>query len=71
LRVRSGAGAERVGFIFGTGLVGSFFESFYAAGGGVPRQAARLVARIVVGARTGGELARKVVRRKIRCDRTW
>ncbi len=61
LRVREGAGDDRVGFIFGTGLVRSFFESFYATGGGGPRQAASLVARIVVGALTGGQLARKVL----------
>lgn len=61
LRIREDDGTERVGFIFGTGLVSAFFDAFYAAGGGGPAQAARLVARIVAGTMTGGELARKVL----------
>ncbi len=61
LLVDDGSGSTRVGFIFGTGLVSRFFDAFYAAGGGGSREASRLVARVAVGALTGGSLARKIL----------
>jgi diacylglycerol kinase family enzyme len=61
LRVRDDCGGDRVGFIFGGGLVVRFFDAYYRA----PRQglwtAAGLVARIFAGSFTGGELAAKVL----------
>jgi diacylglycerol kinase (ATP) len=63
LRVRddAGDGADRIGFIFGTGLVARFFETYDAA----PRQglvtAARLAARVFAGSFTGSAFARYVL----------
>ena len=61
LRVRDGGGGDRIGFIFGTGLVSQFVDEYYAS----PHQglggAARIVARVFAGSLTGGELARKVL----------
>jgi diacylglycerol kinase (ATP) len=61
LRIVDARGGERIGFIFGTGLVSQFFDLYYAA----PRQgyggAARIVARIFAGSFTGGALASKVL----------
>jgi diacylglycerol kinase family enzyme len=52
---------ESIGFIFGAGLVASFFDAYYAA----PRQgyagAARIVARIFASSFVGGALARKIL----------
>jgi diacylglycerol kinase family enzyme len=60
LRVTTETRDDR-GFIFGAGLVASFFDAYYAS----PHQgyagAARIVARIFVGAPFGGKLARKVL----------
>lgn len=61
LRVEDANGAARVGFIFGTGLVASFFEAFYENGGGGYAEAARMVAHIVTGSFVGGKLARRVL----------
>jgi diacylglycerol kinase (ATP) len=62
LRVRDEGGGDRVGFIFGAGLVLHFFEAYYAA----PRQglvaAARLVARIFAGSLSGSAFAKHVLR---------
>ena len=48
LRVRgvtdSSASEERIGFIFGTGLVANFFDVYYAEGAGGYAGAARIVA---------------------------
>ena len=61
LRVRDDGGGDRVGFIFGAGLVVRFFDAYYAA----PRQgrpaAASLVARVFAGSFTGARLARSVL----------
>ncbi len=61
LRVRDDRGGDRVGFIFGAGLVARFFDAYYEA----PRQgyaaAAGLVARIFTGTFTSGDLARRVL----------
>jgi len=51
----------RTGFIFGTGLVASFFEAFYENGGGGYAEASRMIARIVAGSFVGGSLARRVL----------
>lgn len=64
LRVRSEgpAGAEeRVGFIFGTGLVAKFFDLYYEDGARGNAGAARLVARIFVESFVGGAFARRVL----------
>ncbi len=53
--------SERIGFIWGAGLVARFFDAYYAepsAGYGV---AAKLVARIFIGSPFGGKLARRVL----------
>jgi diacylglycerol kinase family enzyme len=60
LRVRADDGT-RTGFIFGTGLVASFFKAFYERGGGGYAEAARMIARIVTGSFVGGSLARRVL----------
>jgi diacylglycerol kinase (ATP) len=61
LRVRDDEGGDRVGFIFGAGLVARFFEAYYAA----PRQglaaAGALAARLAAGALVGSPLARSVL----------
>jgi hypothetical protein len=61
LRVRDERGGDRVGFIFGAGLVLRFFEAYYAA----PRQglvaAARLVARVFAGSLSGSAFAKHVL----------
>ncbi len=64
LEVREEGGASRLGFIFGTGLVSSFFEAYYAAGPGESLglgAAAGLVARIFAQSFVGGPLARRVL----------
>jgi diacylglycerol kinase family enzyme len=61
LHVTDDAGGDRVGFIFGAGLVARFFEVYDAA----PRQgvgpAARIAARVLVGSVVGGKLAKQVL----------
>ncbi|MFW5739750.1 MAG: diacylglycerol kinase family protein [Myxococcota bacterium] len=52
---------ERIGFIFGAGLVASFFEAFYERGGGGYAQASHMIARIVIGSFVGGSLARRIL----------
>jgi diacylglycerol kinase (ATP) len=61
LRVREHDGAERIGFIFGTGLVAKFFERYYASGAGGYATAARIVARIFVGSFVGDAYSRAVL----------
>lgn len=60
LRVRDDAG-ERIGFIFGAGLVAKFFDAYYAEPELGNATAARLVAKIFGGAFVGGALAREVL----------
>lgn len=60
LRV-AGEGAERLGFIFGAGLVARFFREYYAAPRGGTALAARLVVPIFFGSFVGGALARRVL----------
>ncbi len=61
LRVRDDAGGERIGFIFGAGLVSRFFDAYYAG----PRQglitAAGIVARLFAGSLAGSPFARSVL----------
>jgi len=61
LRARDDRGGDRIGFIFGAGLVVRFFDAYYAAPRQGRRAAARLVARIFAGSFTGGQLARGVL----------
>lgn len=68
LRVRGATGAsaadaaeERLGFIFGTGLVASFFDVYYAEGARGYGGAARIVARIFAESFWDGALARRVL----------
>ena len=64
LRVQAERGEhreERIGFIFGTGLVAGFFDRYYAEGArGLPG-AARIVTRIFVESFWGGAYARSVL----------
>lgn len=61
LRVVGDDGPERVGFIFGTGLVASFFDVYYAAGGQGYAGAARIVARVFAESFIGGAYAKRVL----------
>ncbi len=57
LRVRAttrSGGEERIGFIFGTGLVASFFDVYYERGGDGYGAAARIVARVFIESFYGG-----------------
>lgn len=64
LRVTERDGESRIGFIFGFGLVSSFFDAYY---GGRSREelglgaAARIVARVFAGSFVGGVLAERVL----------
>ncbi|MGA7124569.1 MAG: diacylglycerol kinase family protein [Polyangiaceae bacterium] len=61
LCVRDDGGGERVGFIFGAGLVARFFDAYYQA----PRQglatAARIAARVFAGSFFGLAFARSIL----------
>jgi hypothetical protein len=64
LRVRATRGEaqeERVGFIFGTGLVAKFFDVYYADGARGYAGAARIVARIFAESFYDGPFARRVL----------
>jgi diacylglycerol kinase family enzyme len=61
LRVVDDRGGDRVGFIFGAGLIARFFDAYYEAPSQGYAAAARLVARIFAGTFTGGALARRVL----------
>jgi diacylglycerol kinase (ATP) len=63
LRVRDDRGGDRVGFIFGAGLVSHFFDAYYARGRLGARTAASIVARVFAGSFYGGELATRVLAR--------
>lgn len=65
LRVRGVDEHERIGFIFGFGLVSSFFEAYYGtSAGGRPGlgKAARIVAEVFAGSFVGGALAKRILR---------
>ncbi|MGO9839563.1 MAG: diacylglycerol/lipid kinase family protein [Polyangiaceae bacterium] len=61
LHVRDSGGGDRVGFIFGTGLVARFFEVYDAS----PRRglatAAAIAARVFAGSFAGSALARRIL----------
>ncbi len=61
LRVRDDRGGDRVGFIFGAGLVAHFFDAYYACGGRGATSAAVIVARVFAESFYGGELAARVL----------
>lgn len=61
LCVRDDRGGDRVGFIFGAGLIARFFDAYYAAEAQGYAGAALLVARIFAGTFTRGELATRVL----------
>jgi diacylglycerol kinase (ATP) len=61
LRVSDDHGGDRVGFIFGAGLVAGFFDAYYAGGRLGYGAAAAIVARIFVGSFYGGALASRVL----------
>ena len=67
LRVRDDEGGDRVGFIWGAGLVARFFDAYYAQPHAGYFGAARLVTRIFVGSPFGGALARRVLT-PVRCQ---
>jgi hypothetical protein len=56
-----GATESRIGFMFGTGLVASFFDVYYARGARGYAGAASIVARIFVESFFDGPLARRVL----------
>ncbi|AGP40541.1 diacylglycerol/lipid kinase family protein [Sorangium cellulosum] len=61
---RGGGGGgveERIGFIFGTGLVASFFDVYYERGGDGYGAAARIVSRVFIESFYGGSCARRVL----------
>lgn len=62
VRATTAAGSEeRVGFIFGTGLVASFFRVYESRGAPGYAGAARLVTRIFLESFVGGPMARRVL----------
>jgi diacylglycerol kinase (ATP) len=61
LRVRDDSGGDRVGFIFGAGLVASFFDAYYSGGRLGYAAAAGIVARIFLESFYGGSLAERVL----------
>jgi len=58
---RASGVTERIGFIFGTGLVARFFDLYYAAGARGYGGAARITARIFVESFFDGPYARRVL----------
>jgi len=61
LRVTDDRGGERVGFIFGAGLVASFFEEYNASPAPGYAAAAGIVARVFAQSFVGGALAHRVL----------
>lgn len=61
LRVHDERAGDRVGFIFGAGLVARFFEIYEARGAGGNVTAARIAARVFAGSFVGSRLARAVL----------
>lgn len=64
LAVEADGGPARHGFIFGTGVVVTFLEAYYATGRPSPLIAGALLARAVGSALVRGELARALTRRE-------
>jgi hypothetical protein len=61
--VRDDRGGDRVGFIFGAGLVAHFFDAYYARSTLGPTAAAAIVARVFAESFYGGELAARILAR--------
>ncbi len=64
LRVADDRSERRLGFIFGFGLVSSFFDAYYASGSREELglgAAARIVGRVFAGSFVGGALAKRVL----------
>ncbi|MGH7283443.1 MAG: diacylglycerol/lipid kinase family protein, partial [Polyangiaceae bacterium] len=61
LRVRDDGNGDRIGFIFGAGLVAQFFDEYNAAPVQGYSGAARIVARIFAGSFYGSALAKKIL----------
>jgi len=58
---RDGTTCQRIGFIFGTGLVARFFDVYEERGAGGVIDAARIVARTFASSLHGGAFARRVL----------
>jgi diacylglycerol kinase family enzyme len=58
---REGEWCERLGFIFGTGLVARFFDVYYRGAGRGSLAAARIVARVFLESFWGGVYAHKIL----------
>lgn len=54
---------DRVGFVFGNGVLASFLVEYYARGGYGPARAVWLLARLVMSGTVGGPFAARVARR--------
>jgi diacylglycerol kinase (ATP) len=61
LRIREPDANERLGFMFGSGLVARFFDRYYAAGAGGYPAAARIAARVFAGSFLGDAYSRSVL----------
>ncbi len=61
VRVRDDRGGDRVGFIFGAGLVANFFDAYYGGGRLGYAAAATLAARVFAGSFYGGALATRIL----------
>lgn len=61
LRVRDDTGGDRVGFMFGAGLVASFFDVYYASPRPGYAAAAAIAARVFAGSFVGAPLAKRVL----------
>lgn len=61
LRVRDSSEGNRIGFIFGAGLVAQFFDVYDSSAEQGYSGAAKIVARIFAGSFVGGALAKKVL----------
>jgi diacylglycerol kinase family enzyme len=61
LRITDNLGGSRVGFIFGAGLVSSFFDEYYALERRGLTGAAWIVAKVFAGSFVGARLTRKVL----------
>ncbi len=64
LRVEADGGPPRFGFIFGTGVVVSFLDAYYATGRPCPAAAALLFGRALVSALVAGSFAASLTRRE-------
>ncbi|WP_242395126.1 diacylglycerol/lipid kinase family protein [Anaeromyxobacter oryzisoli] len=64
LRIEADGGAPRYGFIFGTGVVVTFLEAYYASPSPSPLTAALLLSRAIGSALAGGRFAAALTRRE-------